>query len=189
MGVSTFADYSEGTHVNFESSTASYEYEGMSFGTAKFYLSGNNDYVGTCAQYGVDIYPGGATMTRLSNSSTSAKAIYYFAVVQGWQDYLGKSDDRGAALQCIAHLISGSLNPYLDWDSNMGRQSRAEKAYAEKVLARYSSWENVQVPASFECYYCYSDDSNAQNVFFWQKAAIVGKLKLKKSSSNTGITG
>ena len=180
---------SEGQRVNFNSSNGSYEYNGMSFGTAKFTVSGQNGYVGTCGQYGMDNFPGPATVTRVSNNSRQAKAVYYFGLVLGWQDNVGESSYKGGALQAICHDVTGSLDRYLELDSNMGSQSRAEKALANEAYAAHPNWESVEVPSGFELYYCYAEEENTQNVLYWRMNIPVGKLKLKKVSQNKSITG
>lgn len=192
-GLSVFA-VEDGQHVTLSSRTGSYEQDGMSFGVAHFYIEGNGDYIGTCAQYGKDNFPGGVTIYKASITSDAAKAMYYFGVVRGWQDYLGTEDSsQGGALQAIAHLLSGSLDQYLINEAdhpNMYRQAHAEKDKAEAAMERFPQWQNVKVPAKFEFYYCKSDDPDAQNVYFWlRNPPQTSPIKLKKSSANPAITG
>ena len=186
MGSSVFA--LDGTII-FTADSAKQSISGHNMDVVAFETSGG--YVGSCKQFGEEHSTSGtASVTRIPNNYNIAKAAYYFGVVQGWEQYLGTTDSRGATLQCIIQDLNGSIDEVInnpgEWVPSFVEFAQLCKQRSQNALNAYA-WESVQVPDSFECYACQPGDGS-QSFILW-KGEANGGLRLKKASANTGITG
>ena len=162
------------------------------------------DYVGKCAQAGVDAPEGDVparTRGQLSNDSIIAKLAYYYTYVEPWlEDSTSPTniDPQWGNLEGFGRNYA--LTVAIQY-ANMGASAwrAAEEAYGAgfsdtsldcfEHTAQYmiNKVQNVNVPSGFEIYKMKAQDP-LQEFMLWRMSPT-GKIKLKKASANQGITG
>lgn len=162
-----------------------------------FTVDDDDSLKGSCIQKGTPYATSGkATISAKSNSSDLAKAAYYVDVVKGWY---GNSKDRPAIMDKAGvadRFKAGLLAEDIVQCTNQGTERWSSIALSQTYPEKYVEYvcdlvENtipdVEVPSNFVLYKG-SPSDNSQDFAVWGYSPL-GKLKLRKVSANTGITG
>lgn len=165
--------------------------------TAGFVVFSVGGYEGSCIQKGVSYeLSGTANMKEKDNTDLLAKAAYYVDVKKGWfkntTDRPSIMDQTGVASRFKAGLLAEDILQC----ANQGVETWSERAASQTYPQGYIDYvvdivENtlpsVTVPSSFIIWKGNPSDGS-QDFAVWGDRPT-GKLKLKKASANTGITG
>ena len=126
--------------------------------------------VGTCCQGGCKSKAGKATVKKISNTSLTAKIMYYYGYQKG---YLGKKNLNGFKLMRALSYSQGNNHVVPLTISEV-------KSFINAIPS------NLTVPNRFECYIC--DPTNGSQNFAAYKMGKPVKVSLKKTSTVAAST-
>lgn len=162
-----------------------------------FTLDDHDDLKGSCVQKGTPYTTSGkAKMSSKSNSSDLAKAAYYVDVVKGWfgnyTDRPDIMDDTGVAKRFKAGLLAEDIVQCANQGTERWSDIALSQTYPEKYVKYVCDLvkdkiPEVNVPDNFVIYKG-SPNDDSQDFAVWGFAPT-GRLRLRKASANTGITG
>ena len=173
-----------------EGDTISYSHDGS---TSTF---GYGDYVGKCIETGIPYQDSGTAIagSKFSNSTQAAKLAYYYSYVDpkisdttkppGLEGIAGDWCDAVGWAISYAYLGPEAWRATASNTWSPGGVETVESCIVNTIIP---PTQNVSVPSGFEMW-TLETETGFQNFSLWRMAPT-GKLKLKKASANTGITG
>lgn len=155
-----------------------------------FSLIDESGYIGACALYGPEAKPRGiATATVFSHTNRTAKIAYHWGVELDWAgSKMNEPLQPGWAATKFWGLTSAIQASQMGVDT-WAAASGITGEGLEYVRSMVNQAESLPAtPDNFECVYADAEEG-WQNFVIWKNAPATGKVKLKKVSSNTSITG
>ncbi len=194
------AAFSLGAHALDDGTTVEFNVNTSHNDDAGFVVFKLDDYdylKGSCIQKGTPYSKSGkAKMSSKSNSSNLAKAAYYVDVEKGWfgnsKDRPSIMDEAGVASRFKAGLLAEDIVQCANQGTEKWSSIALNQTYPEKYVKYVcdlveKTIPDVKVPDNFVIYKG-SPNDDSQDFAVWGYSPT-GKLKLKKISSNTGISG
>ena len=128
---------------------------------------------------------GRGTADQLSGSAGLAKVCYYISQ-KGWDQNLEDRDpNTGSRWATVCTAMTQISGPNRAAALSYWRDEHGQE-WLDKILAYVDAAQNVSVPRSFKVFTVDAGSYQDFGVFYLEPT---GYLKIKKVSSNTGITG
>lgn len=168
----------------------------------KITMDGKN-YEGTCAQIGVKaLRKGTATVTKISNSSRHAKMIYKYAILMDWwrgpagevsaKKELGLTGTVKTTNRILLKCMNQICKQGSGWKKSAVNEGGMAESFVNVIYKHVSGLDvsDVNVPDTFEMYYC--DAGEGQNFTVWRyiKGGIAStSARDRASGSHSMIAG
>ena len=166
-----------------------------------FTVTGSSDYkgyAGLCSYVGIDAASSGSAtvVSKVSNNSKVAKMVYQMVYQRKWLESPRVSQSiygtvpgvtssttwsLGQLVNCVVQIDNMGASTFLDaWGDN--------NITAPRVVDWYNSYNvsGITVPSGFEMYKC---NAGSNQPFYIYTLKTTGKVNIRKTSSNTSITG